>query len=154
MRFGKAANQVRFPAAILDQALPTANAIAVAQVTAQLERELAILGETEDLLARIRAALVHRNGRYPGLDEVAQKLNMSPRTIRRRMASHGVSFRKILDDVLRREAITLLSGSNLSIEQIAERLGYSDPANFTRAFQRWTLSTPSAYRSLQVRLDK
>lgn len=146
MRFGWASNEVRFPAAILDAPLPTANAIAVAQVTAQLERELAILGETEDFLARIRAALTHRNGRYPGLDEVAQKLNMSPRTIRRKMANHGVSFRKILDDVLRREAITLLSDAAMSIEQVADRLGYSDPANFTRAFQRWTLSTPSAYR--------
>lgn len=146
MRFGKASNQLRFPAAILDTALPTANAIAVAQVTAQLERELAILGETEDFLARIRAALVNRDGRYPGLEDVAQKLNMSPRTIRRKMANHGVSFRKILDDALRREAIALLSDSPMSIEQVADRLGYSDPANFTRAFLRWTMSTPSAYR--------
>lgn len=153
MRFGKASSQVRFPAAILDVALPTANAIAVSQVTAQLERELAVLGETEDFLARIRATLINRNGRYPGLEEVAQKLNMSPRTIRRKMASHGVSFRKVLDDVLRREAFMLLSDSALSIEQVADRLGYSDPANFTRAFHRWTLSTPSAYRDGQARLD-
>src|SRR3546814_2203962 len=61
MRFGKASNQVRFPAAILDIALPMANAIAVSQVTAQLERELAILGETEDLLDRVRATLINRN---------------------------------------------------------------------------------------------
>lgn len=154
MRFGKASNQVRFPAAILDVPMPTANAIAVSQVTAQLERELAILGETEDFLARIRAVLINRNGRYPGLEDVAQKLNMSPRTIRRKMADHGVSFRKILDDVLRREAITLLSDSAMSIEQVADRLGYSDPANFTRAFHRWTLSAPSAYRDTQARLDR
>lgn len=153
MRFGKASNQIRFPAAILDRPLPMANAIAVAQVTALLERELSILGETEDLLARIRAALVNRDGRYPGLEDVAQKLNMSPRTIRRKMANHGVSFRKILDDVLRREAITLLGDSAMSIEQVADRLGYSDPANFTRAFHRWTLITPSAYRHGQARLD-
>jgi AraC-like DNA-binding protein len=146
MRFSKMSNQVRFPAAVLDVPMPTANAIAVAQATAHLEQELAILGETEDLLARIRAALINRDGRYPGLDEVAQKLNMSSRTIRRKMANHGVSFRKILDDVLRREAIALLSNTAMSIEQVAERLGYSDPANFTRAFHRWTLSTPSAYR--------
>ena len=147
LRFGKAANQVRFPAAVLDTPLPTANAIAVAQATAQLARERTILGETEDLLTRIRATLINRNGRYPGLEAVAQKLNMSPRTIRRRMASHGVSFRKILDDVLRREAMTLLSDTALSIEQVADRLGYSDPANFTRAFHRWTATTPSAYRA-------
>src|SRR3546814_5084072 len=82
MRFGKASNQVRFPAAILDIALPMANAIAVSQVTAQLERELAILGETEDLLARVRATLINRNGQYPGLEDVAQKLHMSPRQMR------------------------------------------------------------------------
>jgi AraC-like DNA-binding protein len=154
MRFGKASHQVRFPAEILDRTLPMANAIAVSQVTAQLERELALLGETEDFLARIRAALTYRNGRYPGLEEVAQKLNLSPRTIRRKMADHGVSFRKILDDVLRREAITLLSDSTLSIEQVADRLGYSDPANFTRAFHRWTLSTPSAYRDAHAKLHR
>ena len=147
MRFSKASNQVRLPAAILDLPLPMANPIAAAQVTAHLERELAILGETEDLLARIRAALIIRDGRYPGLDEVSRKLNMSSRTIRRKMANHGISFRKVLDDVLRREAITLLSDTAMSIEQIADRLGYSDPANFTRAFHRWTLTTPSAYRA-------
>ncbi len=152
--FGKASNQVRFPAAPLDAPLPTANALTVSQVIAQLERELAILGKTEDLLARIRAALVYRNGHYPGLEEVSEKLNMSPRTVRRKLANHGVSFRKILDDVLRREAITLLNDSTMSIEQIAERLGYSAPANFTRAFYRWTLSTPSAYRSGQSWSDE
>src|SRR3546814_8773542 len=73
-----------------------ANAIAVSQVTAQLERELAILGETEDLLARVRATLINRNGQYPGLEDVAQKLHMSPRTMRRKMAGHGVRFRKML----------------------------------------------------------
>lgn len=147
MRFGKASNQVRFPAAVLDMPLPTANAIAVAQATAYLKRELAILGKTEDLLARIRAVLINHDGKYPGLEEVAQKLNMSPRTMRRKMANHGISFRKILDDVLRREAITLLSDTAMSIEQVADRLGYSDAANFTRAFHRWTMSTPSAYRA-------
>src|SRR3546814_2765331 len=76
MRFGKASNQVRFPAAILAIALPMANAIAVSQVTAQLERELAILGETEDLLARDRATLINRHDQYPGREEVAQKLHM------------------------------------------------------------------------------
>lgn len=153
MRFGEASNQVRFPASILDMPMPMANAIAASQATAQLERDLVTLGQTEDLLARIRAALNCRNGHYPGLEEVAQKLNMSPRTIRRKMASHGVSFRKILDDVLRREAIVLLTGSAMSIEKIAERLGYSDPANFTRAFHRWTLTTPSAYRDGQTAFE-
>src|SRR3546814_17182486 len=97
MRFGKPSNQVRFPAAILDIALPMANAIAVSQVTAQLERELAILGETEDLLARVRATLINRNGQYPGLEDVAQKLPMSTRTMRRKMAGPGVRYRKMLD---------------------------------------------------------
>jgi AraC-like DNA-binding protein len=152
MLFGKVANQVRFPASMLEMPLPMANAIAVSQVTAQLERELAVLDKTEDLLARIRATLTLRNGNYPKLEEVAQRLNMSPRTIRRKLASHGVSFRKILDDVLRREAIALLNDSEMSIEQVAARLGYSDPGNFTRAFHRWMLLTPSTFRDRRVKL--
>src|SRR3546814_18713105 len=121
MRFGKASNQVRFPAAILDIALPMANAIAVSQVTAQLERELAILGETEDLLARVRATLINRNGQFHGLEDVAQKLNMSPRTISRTRAGHGVRFRHMRDEVLRREGIKLLRASIMGIELIDYR---------------------------------
>ena len=147
VRFGATANQLCFPAALLDHPLPMANVHTLAQVRALLERELALLGKTEDLLARIRSALLSPDGRYLGLEEVAAKLNMSPRTVRRKLASHGVSYRKILDDVLRRQAMGLLSHSSLSIEQIADQLGYSDPANFSRAFQRWTLSTPSAFRN-------
>src|SRR3546814_16272549 len=98
MRFGKPSNQVRFPAAILDIALPMTNAIAVSQVTAQLERELAILGETENLMARVRATLINRNGQYPGLEDVAKKLHMSPRTTRRKMAGHGVRFIQMMAD--------------------------------------------------------
>ena len=150
MRFGKPANQFRFPAAILDIPLVTANPITIAQITAQLEQELAVLSQTEDLLARIRAVLINRNGSYPGFEEAAKKLNLSARTLRRKLADRGVSFRKILDDVLRRDAITLLTESNMSVEQIAERLGYADPANFTRAFYRWTHISPSAYRSARL----
>src|SRR3546814_3213322 len=101
MRFGKPSNQVRFPAAILDIALPMANAIAVSQVTAQLERELAILGETEDLLARVRATLINRNGQYPGLEDVAQKLHMSPRTMRRKMAGRSEEDTSELQSLMR-----------------------------------------------------
>lgn len=146
VRFNGQANQLRFPATLLDHRLPMSNAHTLTQVRLCLDQELAVLGKTEDFLARLRAAMLNADGHYLSFEDVASRLNMSPRTVRRRLANQGVSYRKVLEDVLRRHAISLLSNTPLSIEQIADRLGYANPANFNRAFQRWTLTTPSAFR--------
>lgn len=58
-----------------------------------------------------------------------------------------MTFSALIDAERRRRALLLLRSRELSIQQIGERLGYSDVANFTRAFRRWTGKTPSAYRS-------
>ena len=52
----------------------------------------------------------------------------------------------MLDEARKRDAMRLLENSALSVEQVALRLGYSDPANFTRAFRKWSGFTPRQYR--------
>lgn len=58
----------------------------------------------------------------------------------------GSSFQKLLDDARRRRALELISTTSMSIQQIAQILGYTDPAAFTRAFKRWTGERPSDLR--------
>ncbi|WP_234891465.1 helix-turn-helix transcriptional regulator [Agrobacterium vitis] len=72
---------------------------------------------------------------------------MSERTLRRRLAESGVSFQSLLDDLRKNRTLELLGNRNMSVEQIAFAVGFSDPHNFRRAFRRWTGTTPGALRA-------
>jgi len=151
MQFRRGANQLRFPAEYLDLPLNTADPLTARLVTAQCEQELTQLGYQGDFLAQVRALLVPTGSGYPSLDAVAQSLHLSPRTLKRHLQQHGAGFQQLLEEARRRDALKLLADSSLSIEQIGLRLGYSDPANFTRAFRKWTGTVPSAHRQLHAR---
>ena len=92
---------------------------------------------------------------HPTLRELSSSLGYSVRTLQRRLADHAngphLSYSQLLDQVRRKEACRLLSETSLKITDIAEKLGYSDPASFSRAFHRWTGGTPRGYREHQRR---
>ncbi len=71
---------------------------------------------------------------------------MSVRSLQRRLLEIGLTHRRLLDEVRFEAACHMLERTETSLAQIASNLGYADPANFTRAFERWTGQTPSAYR--------
>ena len=97
--------------------------------------------------ARVRRVLVEGLGQTDmTLDGVATKLAMSRRTLTRRLAEEGASFRQMLDDVRRDFAQALLRDRSLSVAEIAFFLQYSEPAAFHRCFKRWTGRTPQAFR--------
>ena len=148
-RFSMSGNQLRFPIEYLDRPLGSANPVTAKLVTDQCEKELSVLGFTEDFLAQVRANLNHEQGAYPNQEILAERLHMSGRTLKRKLQQHGESFQALLDDARRRDAIGLLQNSALSIEEVATRIGYTDRANFTRAFRKWTGLPPSEYRAQQ-----
>lgn len=78
---------------------------------------------------------------------VARALGCSRQTLYRRLKAEGTTFAQLLDDLRRRCALGLLRTGDLSVKQIAYRLGFSEPAAFSRAFKRWTGKTPRAMRS-------
>jgi AraC-like DNA-binding protein len=71
---------------------------------------------------------------------------VSSRTLKRRLAEEGTTFKELADHARREEALRLVGGTELALEAVAERLGYSDLANFSRAFRRGVGATPGAYR--------
>ena len=85
-------------------------------------------------------------GGVPDLDTIAERLSMSSRTVKRRLAEHGTSFRQLVETARKAEAVRLLSATALSVAQVAENLGYADASSFSRAFQKWTSTTPGAFR--------
>ena len=94
----------------------------------------------------MRGAIAKHEPGAPSLEDVASDLGVSARTLKRRLAARGVAYSSLLEEELRDKALLLLRSSDAAIPAIAERLGYSDVANFARAFRRWTGTTPAAYR--------
>jgi AraC-like DNA-binding protein len=85
-------------------------------------------------------------GSPPTGDGIARRLAISPQTLRRKLAEEGTSLRAIREEVLRDAAVTSLVGGDETVADLAERLGFSEPSAFSRAFRRWTGSSPGVYR--------
>ncbi|MDV2077699.1 AraC family transcriptional regulator [Marinobacter xestospongiae] len=82
----------------------------------------------------------------PDFEWIAAELHTSPQTLRRRLKQENTSFQEIKDLLRRDLAIYLLSREDLPINDIAHRVGFTEPSTFHRAFKKWTGVTPGAYR--------
>ena len=142
LRFGCPAHRLVFPSTELELPLVTADAAATRLAATQLERELAALAAPA-IVERVRAALHSGDASLPA---VARRLRLSPRTLKRRLADHGTTFTTLRDDHRCQRALLLLAQRDLSLTDIAARLGYTELPNFTRAFRRWTGTTPTTHR--------
>lgn len=94
----------------------------------------------------IRQLLLKFPGQFLTQQQVADELKITSRTLTRRLAKENTTFKKILDDVRKKLAIQCLQNTHWSIEEVADILNYSDAANFSRAFKRWTGYTPNLFR--------
>ena len=78
---------------------------------------------------------------------IASQLHMSPRNLQFKLAAQGTSYQEILDITRKELALAYIEQRRLAITEIAYLLGFTDSANFTRAFRRWTGKSPSEFRS-------
>ena len=148
LRFNQRGNLLRLPAHYLSLRPVLADPLASQQAIALCERELALASRLQsDIVARVRAALVPADGGgYPALPDLCAQLQLSSRTLKRRLQHQGTSYLLMLEEARQQDARRLLAHSELPVRDVATRLGYDNPANFTRAFRRWTGETPSRYR--------
>jgi AraC-like DNA-binding protein len=107
-------------------------------------------GEAESagtLATDVRGIVKDRVGNEPiSLNRVARRMGMSPRTLQRRLSDEGVSFAEVVDSARQIRACALLQGRTHSIAAITFLVGFSEQSAFTRAFRRWTGTTPARYR--------
>ncbi|PWU30981.1 AraC family transcriptional regulator [Pseudomonas sp. RW407] len=144
--FGQAANRVVFASAALDLPLPGANPQVARHCEEQCRALLARRQELGGLAGRIRDRLLRTPGRLPDMEQVAQELHMTSRTLRRRLQDEGSSYRALLDEVRQALAEELLGTGAIRLEEIAERLGYGEVSNFIHAFKRWKGVPPGRFR--------
>lgn len=135
--FGAPANTVVFDPALVDAPLPQADehttALAQAQCRTLLDRRNARAG----LAGQVRDLVVARLRDVPTATEIAAALNVSERTLRRRLADEDTSVRTLVDEVRATLAAEFLSSGSLTVAEIAERLGYVEVSSFSQAFRRW-----------------
>lgn len=111
--------------------------------------EQARLPEVFGVPARVVEVLERRIGRAPlSIGHIAEELNLSKRTLQRRLQQQDVSFADLRDQVRFHYSIDYLIKQHLSIDSISASLDFSDRTSFTNAFKRWTGLSPSTFRKL------
>jgi AraC-like DNA-binding protein len=144
--FGQPLIQVVVDAAILGQKLSSSDPVTARVAERECATNLSPGVSPEGLLAKVRRILEAKPGRYPGPEEVADALQTSSRTLRRSLDEMGTSYHALVDMVRCKHATDLLTGTDMSISEIAERLGFSEGRALRRAFKRWTGWTAAKYR--------
>lgn len=148
--FGAACNSARFDAALL--ALPVPNAdvglYPVLQQHAEqlLQKKLRVQGEA-GIVAQVRASIAsHLAHDRASLALIAQDVNLSPRTLQRKLSDADTSFQQVLDQTRRELAQDYLLRPDLSLTDIAFLLGYQDQSAFNHAFREWAGESPGSFR--------
>ncbi len=141
---------VGIPAEILDLPLPQANEHTTAIAREQCRQLLAGRHARTGVAGRVRDHLLARTAAPPDAEQVAAALHMSERTLRRRLAEEGVTFRGLLDEIREQLAEEFLITGGLSVAEVAQRLGYVEVSSFSQAFRRWKSVGPREFRARQL----
>ncbi|MFI9538085.1 helix-turn-helix domain-containing protein [Nocardia fusca] len=145
VELGRDRNAIIIDSDLLTLPLPNADEYTARECERHMEEILARRGRSTSIAERVRSAMLGTLATTPSITTLADARHVDPRTLRRQLAAEGTSFRTITNEVRKTRAIQLLSTGGLSVNQVAAKLGYADQASFTRAFKRWTGTTPSAY---------
>ncbi len=153
VRYGQPENKLFFDIAWLNGTPNFGNEVTFSEVSALCDKLLGELKLSTGLAGRVREIFLACMGQPTGFDLVAERLKMSPRTLRRKLEREGTSFRELIDELRAQAAIKYVRDTDLTIEDIAFALGFSDAAAFRHAFRRWTKSAPHEYRRARIDID-
>ncbi len=145
--FGRSSSGIAFKAVSLNEAPEGADP----ELNKALELHAAALlaDQTDDeIYEKARRAVLELLPKGDAsLARTAKALHLTGRTLQRRLSEEGVAFAALVAEVRKDQAQRLLSRTNASVAEIAERVGYSDAGAFTRAFRGWAGTTPGGFRA-------
>lgn len=144
--FGEKTVELHYPARYLSHEHEAHDPLSHDALAVLQDNLLKKMATEKHFVNEVKLALRQKPGRFPHLEQIANKLAMSTRTLRRKLGAEGVRFQDLLDTERRKVAEDYLSGSELTIQQIAEQCDFCDAQNFSQAFKRWTGMSPTEYR--------
>lgn len=145
IHFNQSCTRLVFRREILDIPLLTADPITERLMREQCKAQLCNLLKHSNFSSLIQDLVYDEVLGISSITEVCGKLQISERTLQRKLIDEQTNFRSIVDAVRCDKAILLLKNHNLSLRYIADHLGYTDVTNFSRAFKRWTGTSPRRY---------
>jgi len=144
--FGQPENRILFDAGWMNGAPRLGNEITYSSLVPMCERMLNELHLRAGLAGKVREMLLVNLAHPASFDSVAKYLAMTPRTLRRRLLEENTSYRNLIDELRMHVAVKYLRDTELTIDNVADFLGFSDSANFRHAFRRWTGKAPQEFR--------
>jgi AraC-like DNA-binding protein len=144
--FEQERNELCFPKSLLDIPFASANSVLRELCLRECDKILSSLKADNQLIDQVEAIIRSFSGSLPQFPLVAETLKMSPRTLHRRLTEEGTSYRQIVENLRKRLAKEYLTEARLEQKEVAYLLGYTEPANFYHAFQRWFGCTPAEFR--------
>lgn len=151
VRFDQHDNALVFSSSYLDQPLvQTEHTLRSFLKTAPYQL-IAMVDDDASLTSQVEALIGKDFSRpLPSAEEIASALNLSVSTLRRRLLEENTSYQAIKDECRKRAALHYMGSPQLSINDVAELMGFDDPSAFFRSFKRWTGMTPGEYRRSEV----
>lgn len=148
VKFEQPFNEIVFDPAVLDRPIVSADPRLGEVLEEHLRGVMAALPTEEPFMQRARTSLAELLAAgTASLETLASALHLSERTLRRRLDEHGTSYKQLLDELRKELARYYVGRTDQSLEQVAARLGFTEPSTFYRAFKRWEGTTPAAYRA-------
>ena len=147
LHFDAAESGVYFPGALLDAPLPGHDRMVYESLRLQVECALAQRLNRVDVVQTLRGRIMAALPRLMAVDEAAQTMEMSGRTLRRHLSARGLGYGELVQQCQRELAERLLREGRVPLKQIADETGFSSPSCFHRAFRRWHGTTPLEWRT-------
>ncbi len=146
VRFGQQTVELHYPAKYLDLEIETYDPQAREVLGALRDNLREKLTSRGDIVADVKLALRRQQGKFPSLEQLADSLAMSSRTLRRKLGEQDARYQNLLDEERRRVAEDFLLNTTMGMQQIAEQCGFNDAQNFSQAFKRWQGISPTEVR--------
>lgn len=147
---GAERNAIVFRVTDAQRPFVTRNAELLGMLAPQFEEELRRENGDENFVERVRVAVQQKlTGRRPTIEDIADALHISPRTLQRRLQDEGSGFQRVLDEARHQLARHYLNNSALELNEAAYLLGYEDGNSFVRAFRTWEGIPPARWREQQ-----
>jgi AraC-like DNA-binding protein len=146
VRYGQPENKLFFDVGWLNGTPNLGNEVTYSELLQLCDKLLRELKLNTGMAGKVREIFLSCLGRPTSFEKIAARLEMSPRSLRRKLEQEGTSFRELIDELRAHAAIKYVRDTDLTVEDIAYALGFSDAAAFRHAFRRWTKSAPHEYR--------
>jgi AraC-like DNA-binding protein len=146
VRFNCSANRVIIPTSTLVQSIIFSNEQSAIENEKQCQKHLQQVRSEQKVIQDVKKTIRSLPFNEVSLEMLAQQLCMSTRSLRRHLQGQGVSYKTLLENERKRIALNRIEQQDISIDKLAELLGYNNASSFSRAFKRWFGISPHHYQ--------